>query len=356
MPEGKYLDLYEDVEFPLPETFYDDYATRCDAAHSQEMSVAKDLTLITDLKVTELANIDAKTNVKINDSIAVWKKEGFDERTIWQRTSRLLTPEQREAWNWKRSLDRLTPEQRETWNKAYSGKNRKFLAQNLKGDELAKWKFQRYIKDYLRCIKTVDDEVGHLINYLETNGLLENTIIVYTSDQGFYMGEHGWFDKRFMYEESLRTPLIIRYPGATQRGIESQALVQNIDYSATYLDVAGVTKPTELNGRSLVLLSDGQIPADWRKDLYYHYYDYPAVHQVRRHDGVRDDRYKLIHFYGKGEGKGLGNDINCNELYDLQNDPNELNNVYGQAEYKDIQERLQNRLEQYRADLKTDEF
>ncbi|MDR2775162.1 MAG: sulfatase [Tannerella sp.] len=356
MPEGKYLDLYEDVEFPLPETFYDDYATRCDAARSQEMSVAKNLTLITDLKVAESANIDFNTDAKINDSIDVWKKEGADEQTIWQRVSRLLTPEQREAWSWKRSLDRLTPEQRETWDKAYSERNRKFLAQNLKGDELAKWKFQRYIKDYVRCIKTVDDETGRLINYLETNGLLENTIIVYTSDQGFYMGEHGWFDKRFMYEESLRTPLIIRYPDATQRGIESRALVQNIDYSATYLDIAGVAKPAELSGRSLLPLLDGQTPADWRKDLYYHYYDYPAVHQVRRHDGVRDDRYKLIHFYGKGEGKDLGNDINCNELYDLQNDPNELNNVYGQAEYKDVQERLQQRLEQYRMDLKTDEY
>ncbi|MDR1860483.1 MAG: DUF4976 domain-containing protein, partial [Bacteroidales bacterium] len=185
----------------------------------------------------------------------------------------------------------------------------------------------------------------------------ENTLIVYTSDQGFYMGEHGWFDKRFMYEESLRTPLIIRYPGADKpRGITSDALVQNIDYSVTYLDVAGIKPPDALSGRSLLPLLDGKQPADWRRDIYYHYYDYPAVHAVRRHDGVRDHRYKLIHFYGEGKGKDAGNDINCNELYDLQNDPNELRNLYGQQDYKDIQEGLQKCLDAYRTELKTDEF
>jgi arylsulfatase A-like enzyme len=203
----------------------------------------------------------------------------------------------------------------------------------------------------------VDDEVGRLVNYLEAHGLLENTLIVYTSDQGFYMGEHGWFDKRFMYEESLRTPLIIRYPGNnTARGIESDALVQNIDYAATYLNVAGVTKPEAMSGSSLLPLLDGKIPDGWREDIYYHYYDYPAVHQVRRHDGVRDNRYKLIHFYGEGFGKDQGNDINCNELYDLQNDPHELNNLYGQAACQEISDRLQKRLDKYREDLKTDEF
>jgi arylsulfatase A-like enzyme len=325
MPEGKYLDLYEDVEFPYPETFYDDYATRCDAARSQEMTIAKNMTLITDLKVAEIMPQS--------------------------------TPEQRELRNWKQSLDRLTPEQREAWDNGYSEKNKQFLTQNLKGEELVKWKYQRYIRDYLRCIKTIDDEVGRLLKYLEEHGLLENTIIVYTSDQGFYMGEHGWFDKRFMYEESFRTPLIIRHPGDNaSRGITSDALVQNIDYAATYLDIAGIEKMPEMSGLSLLPLLDGQTPENWRKDLYYHYYDYPAVHQVRRHDGVRDERYKLIHFYGKGGGKDKGNDIDCNELYDLQNDPNELNNVYELAGYKDIRERLQKRLDEYRTNLKVDEY
>jgi arylsulfatase A-like enzyme len=158
-----------------------------------------------------------------------------------------------------------------------------------------------------------------------------------------------------MYEESLRTPLIVRYPGNVQRGIESNALVQNIDYAPTYLDVAGATKLESMSGTSLIPLLDGKTPGNWRSDLYYHYYDYPAVHQVRRHDGVRDDRYKLIHFYGEGFGKDKGNDINCNELYDLQNDPNELNNLYGQESVKEITERLQKRLDTYRTTLKIDE-
>ncbi|MDR1667156.1 MAG: sulfatase [Bacteroidales bacterium] len=345
MPEGKYLELYEEVDFPLPETFNDNYDTRCDAARSQEMSVARDMTLITDLKVAEWVSANWE------DSAALWKEKGLKQGQIAQR----LTREQLEAWNWHRALSRLTPEQYEAWNKGYAEKNKTFMEQNLKGEALAKWKYQRYLKDYLRCIKTIDDEVGRLLQYLETHGLLENTLIVYTSDQGFYMGEHGWFDKRFMYEESFRTPLIVRHPAKDAfRGMESSALVQNIDYSVTYLDVAGIEKPAGWNGLSLLPLLNGLTPADWRKDLYYHYYDYPAVHQVRRHDGVRDDRYKLIHFYGKGEGKD--HDINCNELYDLQEDPHELYNLYGQFEYKDVQERLQKRLEEYRSDLKTDEY
>jgi arylsulfatase A-like enzyme len=356
MPDGKYVDLYEDVEFPFPETFNDDYSTRCSAAHSQEMSVGRNLTLITDLKVPEVANRPGSPNINWDDSLAHWTANDMDREQAWQRIQQELSPEQLEAWLWQRSFKRLTPQQQDTWTKGYSPKNRKFIAQNLKGEELVRWKYQRYIKDYLRCIKSIDDEVGRLLDYLEKQNLLDNTIIVYTSDQGFYMGEHGWFDKRFMYEESLRTPLIIRYPHETPGGITSNALVQNIDYAATYLDVAGVKKPAALNGLSLIPLLDGTRPENWRKDIYYHYYDYPAVHQVRRHDGVRDDRYKLIHFYGRGEGKDEGNDINCNELYDLKNDPNELNNLYGHAGYKDIQNRLQKRLDEYRANLEVDEY
>jgi arylsulfatase A-like enzyme len=351
MPEGKYLDLYDDVSFPYPETFYDDYSTRL-AAATQEMSIAKDMTLITDLKVSELIS-DADLQIAWSDSIVVWRQQGLTQEQIWTR----LTPERRTALTWQRSFNRLTPEQQAAWTKGYAEKNKAFIAQNLTGDELVKWKYQRYLKDYLRCIKTIDDEVGRLLKYLEEHGLLENTIVVYTSDQGFYMGEHGWFDKRFMYEESLRTPLIVRYPGKdTPRGIESNALVQNIDYAPTYLNVAGVQKPTTMSGTSLVPLLNGEIPQSWRKDLYYHYYDYPAVHQVRRHDGVRDERYKLIHFYGEGFGKDKGNNINSNELYDLQTDPNELNNVYGQEAFKEIAERLQQRLDQYRIDLNIDEI
>lgn len=323
MPETKYMDLYEDIEYPYPETFQDDYATRCDAARTQEMRIADDMTLVYDLKVDELKNCDAYKNE--------WNSGG-----------------------WQASLDRMTPAQREAWLASYGPRNQKFIDQNLKGEELVKWKYQRYLKDYLRCIKSIDDEVGRLIAYLEQEGLMDNTIIVYTSDQGFYMGEHGWFDKRFMYEESFRTPLIVRYPGKIKAGSVSDALVQNIDYAPTYLEMAGIEKPDYMTGTSLSPLFSGETPADWRKYLYYHYYDYPAIHQVRRHDGVRDDRYKLIHFYGTSDSKD--SPVNCNELYDLQQDPNELNNLFGSPEYDEIAIRLQTQLDTFRRDLKVDEF
>lgn len=321
MPEPKYLDLYEDVEFPFPETFYDDYSTRCEAAHNQEMRIDDDMTLIYDLKVSELKNVEAYKNEPNSKGLFA-------------------------------SLDRMTEEQREAWMAAYGPSNEKFIKQNLKGDDLLKWKYQRYLRDYLRCIKSIDDEVGRLIAYLEKEGLMDNTIIVYTSDQGFYMGEHGWFDKRFMYEESFRTPLIIRHPNTStdMKGTECDLLVQNIDYAPTYLATANIEAPKEMSGASLLPILNGNKPANWRKYLYYHYYDFPAVHQVQRHDGVRDDRYKLIHFYGeKGE-------VNCNELYDLQNDPNELQNLYGNTNHTETQNRLQKQLDSFRTTLKVDEF
>ena len=251
------------------------------------------------------------------------------------------------------SIDRMDDAQRRAWETAYEGRLQEFLSEKPAGDELTRWKYQQYIRDYLRCIKTIDDEVGRLMDYLKEHDLMDNTVIVYTSDQGFYMGEHGWFDKRFMYEESFRTPLIIRYPGKKQ-GLENYDLVQNIDYAPTYLDIAGIEKPSYMSGTSLVPLLDGETPEDWRQYLYYHYYDYPAIHMVRRHDGVRDSRYKLIHFYGGKDGQRDA--VNCNELYDLESDPNELHNLYGDPAYKETQDRLQQQLDRFRTDLKVDEF
>ena len=324
MPEAKYYDLYEDVEFPKPETFYDDYATRCSPARTQDMTIDKTMTFIYDLKLNEL-----KDTYPYNQE---WSDGGLQQ-----------------------AMDQMTPAQREAWDRAYHPRNMEFINSNLSGEELLNWKFQRYMRDYLRCIKSIDDEVGRLLDYLEKEGLMENTIVVYTSDQGFYMGEHGWFDKRFMYEESFRTPLIARYPKAIKAGTKTKALVQNIDFAPTYLSLAGVEKPSEMSGVSLEGLFGGKTPKDWRKDLYYHYYDYPAIHNVRRHDGVRTDRYKLIHFYGKGE-MGNDEDIDCKELYDLKNDPNEVNNLYGTKGYEKITEELQAILDNYRTELKVDEF
>lgn len=345
MPEEKYLGLYEDVEFPMPENFWDDYNGKCDAAKGQKMSIGKNMELIQDLKLNELGEI---------------AENPYDKLSY-----RMLMGE----------LGRLTPKQRKVWDEFYKPRNKKFMEANLEGEELVKWKYQNYIKDYMRCIKSVDDAVGEVLDYLDKNGLKENTIVVYTSDQGFYMGEHGWFDKRFMYEESFRTPLIMRYPKGIKAGVKSDALVQNIDFAPTFIALAGIDKPKEMPGTSLEPVFDGSTPDNWRKSLYYHYYDYPAFHLVRKHEGVRTERYKLIHFYGKGGMAGattryqttpgtreykilhmLANagyitdapDINCNELYDLQTDPHEMNNLYGKTGYEIVTAELQSLLDNYR--------
>lgn len=352
MPETKYLDLYEDVTFPMPETFWDDYKTRGVAAKQQKLNIANAMEMVQDLKVEEL----------------------YDSTDVESKFSYFCLMGE---------LGRLTPEERVAWDRHYKPRNKKLLEDKLTGKELTAWKYQNYMKDYLRCIKSIDDSVGELLAYLEKEGQLDNTIIVYTSDQGFWMGEHGWFDKRFMYEESFRTPLLIRYPKLVKEGSQCSALVQNIDFAPTLLDVAQVEVPEEMEGHSLMPLFQGETPEDWRKSIYYHYYDYPTFHLVRRHDGVRTDRYKLIHFYGKGgeagatpnmlkEGTGenrtfnlLKNanyfpahseDVNYNELYDLEKDPHELNNLYGKPGYEEVTKELQQLLDDYRDRLQVKEY
>ena len=212
--------------------------------------------------------------------------------------------------------------------------------------EILQWKYQRYAKDYLRCVKSVDDGVGQVLDYLDTAGLADNTIVIYSSDQGWYLGEHGWFDKRFMYEESFRTPLIVRWPGVVESGVRNADLVQNIDNAPTFLDLAGLESPEDMDGLSLVPLMRGEGPDDWRDALYYHYYEYPAEHSVRRHEGIATDRYKLIRFYGKDVPNGEEW-----EFYDLETDPKELNNHYNKPEYAEkiasIKQRLGELRDQY---------
>lgn len=351
----KYFGMYDNVTFPMPETFYDDYETRGSAVRTQKMSVTKDMRWEQDFKVPEMldtANADS-----------------------WDSYLSLMN-----------EVNRMNPEQRIAWGKYYFPRNRRLLEARLTGKELDEWKYQNYIRDYMSVIKSVDESVGRVLDYLDSHGLTDNTIIVYTSDQGFYMGEHGWFDKRFMYEESLRTPLLIAYPGHIQPGTVCNKLVQNIDYAPTFLDLAGISKPKELPGRSLTpLFKAGDKVKGWRSSIYYHYYDYPTYHMVRKHDGVRTDRYKLIHFYGAGgldavkENKyqrqpgtrehgcmtyltSLGyfepkdSAVNYNELYDLQADPHELNNLYGKPGYEKITKQLQKQLNDYRKSIGVDEF
>lgn len=194
---------------------------------------------------------------------------------------------------------------------------------NPQGDDLVRWKYQAYMKDYLGCIAGIDENVGRLLKYLKDHDLEKTTVVMYCADQGFYLGEHGWFDKRFMYEESFRMPLLARWPGVIKPGSRNSDLVQNIDFAETFLDIAGVAIPSDMQGRSLVPLLKGRTPPDWRRSLYYHYYEYPAVHSVRRHEGVATRRYKLIRFYGKDVPNGEEW-----ELYDLERDPHEMKSVY----------------------------
>ena len=284
------LALYEDKEFALPDNFFDDYEGRS-AAAVQEMSIVKDMDMIYDLK---MLRPDKESRLKS-------LYESF--------------------------IGRMDERQRAAWDAFYGPVIDDFYQKNPQGKDLANWKFQRYMRDYMKTVKSLDDNVGRVLNYLEENGLLDNTLVVYTSDQGFYMGEHGWFDKRFMYEESMRTPLIMRLPKGFDRKGDITEMVQNIDYAPTFLELAGVKVPEDIQGESLLPLLKGKKPAGWHKSLYYHFYEYPAEHMVKRHYGVRTDRYKLIHYY---------NDIDAWELYDLEKDPAEMHNVINDPAYSEV--------------------
>ncbi|MGH7227044.1 MAG: sulfatase/phosphatase domain-containing protein, partial [Gemmataceae bacterium] len=226
----------------------------------------------------------------------------------------------------------------------YEPRNKAFHEANLKGKELVRWKYNRYMHDYLGCVKAVDESVGRVLKYLDDESLAKDTIVVYMSDQGFYLGEHGWFDKRWIFEESLRTPLLIRWPGVTKAGRVNKDIVSNLDIAETFLDAAGQAIPADMQGRSLVPLLKGQTPADWRKSIYYHYYEHPGPHSVHRHYGVVTPRYKLVYFYEP--------DANYWELFDLQKDPKEMRSVYNQSEYAAVRKELHTELSRLRKELK----
>jgi arylsulfatase A-like enzyme len=213
----------------------------------------------------------------------------------------------------------------------------------LKGKDLVRAKYQEYMRDYLACVAGVDENVGRLLQYLKDNDLEDNTVVMYSADQGFYLGEHGWFDKRFMYEESFRTPLLAKWPGVIQAGSVNQDLVQNIDFAETFLDMAKTEIPSDMQGKSLVPIMKGETPSDWRESLYYHYYEYPTGHRVRRHEGVTTGRYKLIRFYGLDVPNGEEW-----ELYDLERDKNEVRNEYSNPEYASVVANMKTELQDLR--------
>jgi len=302
MPNTKHLTAFNNTDLPLPETFYDDYANRSAAADA-DMRI-ENMYLSFDLKL----------------------KKGFYKKETGTGGNAEFASDVEKTW--QRTYERLTAEQRKAWDAHYDLMNKKFKKANLSGKELLEWKYQRYLKDYLRCILSIDENIGRLLNYLDSTGLTEDTIVIYTSDQGFYLGEHGWYDKRFMYEESLSMPLIMRYPREIKAGQVSENMVLNLDFAPTFLDFAGVDIPREMQGESFRSLTHGIKPDNWRTSMYYHYYEYPhGWHNVKRHYGIRTKHYKLIHFYY---------DIDSWELYDLEKDPHEINNVYDDPTYSNI--------------------
>ncbi len=319
MPGPKYFDFVSAKKYPLPETFWDDYATRSAAAREQDMRI-EDMFLSNDLKMMP----------------GDFEK---DDNTGGLKGSKPV------VW-WENDYKRFTPEQKAAWDAAYETVRRNFRENPPTGKELTEWKYQRYMQDYLASVASVDENIGRVLAWLDSTGLAKNTIVVYTSDQGFYLGEHGWYDKRFMYEPSLRMPLVVRYPAAIKPGQVTEAMALNVDFAPTFLDFAGVKIPDDMQGRSLRPILEGQTPADWRKAMYYQYYEYPGFHAVKKHYGVRTERYKLIHFY---------DDIDAWELYDLAKDPNEVNNLYEDAEYQGVVADLKNQLTGLRQSLKVTE-
>ncbi|WP_437369876.1 sulfatase family protein [Maribacter litoralis] len=293
MPALRHTNLYDSVQFPLPDSYFLEFNKQW-AAKEQLQTIYKDMYEGHDLKMT----------------------------TAYGSTELLNNP-------WTTDFDRMTPNQRVIWDAAYLKKNNAFHKAKLSDKELAIWKGQRYIQDYMATIAAVDDGVGKILDYLEESGLDENTLVVYTSDQGFWMGENGWFDKRFMYEESFKTPLLMQLPGTIQQGTKIDAMVQNLDFAPTFLDLTGFSNlSTDMQGESFVGLLNGTLKdEDFRDVVYYHYYDYPAFHMVKKHYGIRTKRYKLIHFY---------DDIDTWELYDLEKDPKEKTNLIMDSEYTNI--------------------
>ena len=292
-PALRHLGHDNDRVYPEPDTLFDDYAGRGKAERSQDMTLAKTFT---------------ETDAKFIDPPG------------------------------------LSPEQKKEWDKYYGPRNAAYEKARPQGKDLVRWRYNRYLHDYLGCIKAVDESVGRVLKFLEDNRLAENTIVVYSSDQGFYLGEHGWFDKRWIFEESLRTPLLVRWPNVAKPGSVSGKIVSNIDFAETFLEAAGVPVPAEMQGKSFVPLLKGEAPADWRTSFYYHYYEHPAVHQVAKHYGVVTDRYKLVRFYEP--------EFDEWELFDLQKDPHELTSVHGKPEYAAVQRELEKELARLRKELR----
>ncbi len=294
LPAQRHLGLYADADLPEPPTLFDDWRGRAAGAAAQTMSIRRDL-----------SRLDLKLEVPRN----------------------------------------LNPAQAAELSAAFAHENQRLQDPGLSDDDLVRAKYQRYVKDYLRCVAAMDENIGRLLDHLDTSGLAADTVVVYASDQGFYLGDHGWYDKRWMYEESLRFPLIVRWPGAVRAGSDEPHFVQNLDVAQTFLEIAGVEAPADMQGRSLVPLLRGTPPADWRESVYYHYWENPGAHNVPRHYGVRTQRHKLIRYY----------QLDAWELFDLERDPHECKSVYGEPAYAEVQVELERELRRLQTEAGDDD-
>lgn len=275
-PALRHLKTFEDIQIPEPPTLFDDYSGRSEAPANHKMGIAEHI-----------------------------------------GPSRLML----------RYSSKFTPEQYKIFDGHFRPLNEAMQKLDLKGKKLTRWNYQRYIKNYLRCVKAVDENIGRMLDYLDENGLSKNTVVIYSSDQGFWLGEHGWFDKRWMYEESLHTPLLVRWTGRTKPGSTNTDLVSNLDFAQTFLDIAGAPQPKDMQGRSLLPILHGKTPEDWRKTHYYHYYE-AGGHGVPIHFGVTDGRYKLIRFPDEK--------LNTWEFFDLKVDPQEMKSRLNASKYSKI--------------------
>ncbi len=293
-PALRHLTLYENETIPEPPTLFDDYSGRSPAAKRHQMGIADHM---------------------------------GDHRLMLKYSSR------------------HTPEQLAVFDGYFKPRNEEYHSANLSGSVRTSWHYQRYIKNYLRCVQAVDENIGRMLDALENEGLADNTVVIYSSDQGFYLGEHGWFDKRWMYEESLRTPLIVRWPGVVDAGVKNNDIVSNLDFAQTFLDIAGARPPDDMQGASLVPVLKGATPKDWRRTFYYHYYE-SGGHGVPIHFGVTTRRHKLIRFQDKG--------LDAWELFDLQEDPQEMNSVYDKPEYAKVVNQLKREMTRLRKEFKVE--
>ena len=313
LPAERHLEEFTQRTFPEPATLFDDYSGRGRAAKEAEMNLLKHMNWSGDSKIYP----------------AVMRELGIPGTSNWDTLA------------FSREVGRLTPGQLANWTRSYDQVNAdlKESYPSMDDKEKMQWRYQRYMQDYLGTIRAVDENVGRVLDYLEANKLMDNTLIVYTSDQGFYLGEHGWYDKRFVYDESFKTPLLVAWPGKIAPKSTSSTMVQNLDYAQTFLEAAGIPAPADMQGESLLPLLTGNSESWTRDAVYYHYYEYPAVHMVKRHYAIVTEQYKLVHYYY---------DVDEWELIDRIKDPQELRNVYGDPSYAPVVAELHRKLEALR--------